>query len=161
MTTNLAEEESGTGVSMPRRGIEIDAMFLANSLEVQHGLAYVLAGGWTRCWSPTGKLPFERTIPVMLMLRVPWDETNREHDFKLRIFDGEDANLLDPVEGRFKIGRQADLHVGMSQVQVVGMAFNVRFEAEGIYHIAVEVDGDELKRIDFEVFERRPAQVPA
>ncbi len=32
--------------------VEVDALFLANGAEVQGGLAYVLGGGWTRCWPP-------------------------------------------------------------------------------------------------------------
>jgi hypothetical protein len=144
---------------VPRRGVEVDALFLANGAEVRDGLTYVLGGGWTRCWASDGKLPHQRQLFVVIMFRVPWDETNRQHSLRVRVLDDDGANLLGEeggATGSFNKGRQADLHVGASQSLPVALALPVTLEREGIYHVAVDVDEQELKRIDFEFFESTP-----
>ena len=145
--------------TVPRRSVAIDALFLANSAEVREGLTFILGGGWTRCWPPDGKIPHQRPLIVVVMFRIPWEETNIEHAMRVQVLDGDGVNILGDeggASGVFKQGRQADLHDGMSQILQAAFTLPVTLERAGIYHVVVEVDEIELKRIDFEFFETKP-----
>ncbi|MCC7366536.1 MAG: hypothetical protein IT303_19415 [Dehalococcoidia bacterium] len=134
-------------------GVEVDALFLANSAEIRDGLGYVLGAGWTRCWpnAPAGQgYPFDRVLPVVIMLRVPWSETNADHTFALRIEDADSRPLVPAATGNVRAGRSADLTEGASQVVLLSVEARVRLERPGIYHIAADIDGVERKRIQFE-----------
>ena len=136
---------------IPRELLEVDALFLSNSAEVQNGLAYVLGGAWTRCWPVQGvDYPYERQIPTVAILRVPWPETNIEHNFKVAYRDADGNDLIPPAVGGFKVGRQPDLTDGASQVVVAALAAPVKLPKTGLYYVVVEIDGVEKKRIQFE-----------
>jgi len=133
------------------QGVEVDALFLANSAEIPpNGLVYVLGGAWSRCWPPSdGDYPYQRPITVVAIFRVPWHETNTQHSFKISLED-DDNRSLSSGEGSFKAGRQPDLTDGASQVVVVALPFVATLERPGIHSVAVEIDGFERKRIQFE-----------
>lgn len=146
------------GAGRPER-IELDALFLANSAEVQQGLGYIMGAGWTRTWPqpPRGGFPFQKAVTFVAMMRIPWGETNREHRFAVSLRDEDHHDLLpEQLTGQFTAGRRADLTAGMSQLVTLGASVNVTFQAAGIYHLVFEVDGEELKRIAFEILAARP-----
>jgi hypothetical protein len=147
MTDNASE-------FLPSVRIDVDAVLLANSAEVRDGLAYVLGGAWSRCWPPDGKeYPYERVIPTIVVLRVPWGETNIQHSFRMAFRDADNNDLAPPAEGGFKAGRQPDLLDGASQVVVIALSPPVSIPQVGLYYVVVEVDEVEKKRIQFEAIE--------
>ncbi|MEX0784576.1 MAG: hypothetical protein WD557_18225 [Dehalococcoidia bacterium] len=131
--------------------VEVDALFLSNSAEVQNGLAYILGAGWTRCW-PAGNqdYPVERPLAITMMFRVPWNETNVEHTFRVSIKDDDGREVVPPVTGAFKAGRPPDLTDGASQLVVVNFGAKAKIERPGLYHIAVEVNDVVRRTIQFE-----------
>jgi hypothetical protein len=140
--------------SIPELGVDVDALFVANSAELQSGLVYVLGGAWTRCWPAEAQdYPYERIIPVVTVFRVPWGETNVSHKFRIRALDDDNNELAAPAEGVFKAGRQPDLTDGASQVVVATLAAKVRLARPGLYYIAVEVKEAEKRRIQFEAID--------
>ena len=139
--------------------IAVDALFLANSQEVQSGLAYCLGVGWTRCWphAQAGQsYPYVRNIPITLIIRVPYHETNQEHQFRVSVRDSDENEIVEGAEGGFKVGRDTSLLQGMSQLVVVGMTARARLEKPQIYHVVVDIDGKEMKRIAFEALSEAP-----
>jgi len=139
---------------MPTPEVGVDALFLSNSAEVQNGMAYVLGGGWTRCWPAAGgTYPYERVLPIAVFFRVPWGETNIEHRFRVLIQDDDNNDLAPPAEGVFNAGRQPDLTAGMSQLVVLSVGARVTIPKRGIYHVIVEVNEAEKKRIQFEAID--------
>ncbi len=136
--------------------VDVDALFLSNSAEVLNGMAYVLGGGWTRCWpraADAQTYPYERVLPITVFFRVPWGDTNTEHRFRVRIQDEDNSNLTAPVEGMFNAGRQAGLTLGMSQVVALSVRSRVTIPGPGIYHVVVDVNDSERKRIQFEAIQ--------
>ena len=140
--------------------ITVDALFLANAAETPGGLLYSLGGGWTRCWpSPGQKYPFERPISIVLMIRIPWGQANREHEFTLSVRDGEERSIVrggEPATGKFKVGRDVNLLDGMSQLATVAFNAPAELAIPGIYHVVIELNGTEAKRIQFEALDGPP-----
>jgi hypothetical protein len=135
----------------PLAHVDVDALFLANNAEVPpNGLLYVLGAAWTRCW-PLGDhdYPYERPIVVVAIFRVPWNETNVQHAFKVAVQD-DDNKTLAAAEGMFTAGRQPDLTDGASQVVAASLPLAVKFERFGLHSVVAEIDGVERKRIQFE-----------
>lgn len=143
--------------SLPLEKIEIDALFLANSVEIREGLLFVLGGAWSRCWPPDGAFPFTYPLNVAAIFRIPYHDTNTDHPFEISVRDADERELA-RAAGAFKVGREADLTQGMSQLIALGGTTPVKLEAPGIYHISLVVDGVEAKRIAFEVLQRQPAR---
>ncbi len=138
--------------------MEIDAIFLANSAEVQKGLLYVLAGGWTRTWSLPGvEYPFNKTLSISVLIRVGWNETNRDYSFELSTRDGDERPIAEVVKGAFKVGKPVDLTDGASQLVAISGEQTVKLQKPGIYHIVMSIDGGEMKTIDFEALKGPPA----
>ena len=140
--------------------VQVDALFLANTAEVPpNGLLYVLGGAWSRCW-PMGEhdYPYERPIVVVAIFRVPWNETNVQHSFKIAVQDDDNASLSS-AEGMFAAGRQPDLTDGASQVVAASLSLPTKLQKPGLYSVVVELDGAERKRIQFEALPN-PATAP-
>jgi hypothetical protein len=141
--------------------IDVDALFLANAAESQSGLLYVLGGAWTRCWPPEGHgYPYERGIPIVIIIRIPWGETNVQHIFRVEVNDDDHQPVIAPAKGEFRVGRPPDLTDGASQVLAITITPAVKLSRTGLYHIAVSVDDVELKAIEFEAIDR-PAVRPS
>jgi hypothetical protein len=141
--------------------VDVDALFLANAAESQSGLLYVLGGAWTRCWPPEGQTyPYDRPIPIVVVVRIPWADTNVQHTFRVEVFDDDRQSVIGPAKGEFRVGRPPDLTDGASQVLAITITPTVKLSRPGLYHISVSVDDVELKAIEFEAIERpglRPA----
>lgn len=139
--------------------IEVDSLFLANAAESQSGLLYVLGGAWSRCWPPEGReYPYERPLPIVLVIRIPWGETNSQHTFRVDVVDDDHNPVIGPAKGEFRVGRPPDLTDGASQVMAITITPTVKLTGTGLYHIAVSVDDTELKAIEFEAIERPGAR---
>jgi hypothetical protein len=141
-------------------GVEVDGLFLANSAETPpNGLLYVLGGAWSRCWPPEGTdYPYERSMAIVVLLRVPWNDTNQQHTFVLRVHDDDDVELA-KADGVLKAGRQPDLTDGASQVVVACLKPRVKLAKMGLYYVSVTVNGAHKKRIQFEAI-TNPAKPP-
>lgn len=151
----MATSDQSSGAIL-REEVQVDALFLANGAEVREGLLYVLGGGWTRCWPPSGQAyPLERPLPICVLFRVPYHESNREIDFIISVRDGDEREFV-RAEGAFKVGRDVDLTTGMSQLVPMVTVAPARIESPGIYHITVQVSGVEKRRIAFEALHAPP-----
>ncbi len=92
-------------------------IMLADFAQVVQGKLYIMGGGW----SLTGPNPSPSALAVKI--EVPWTETNRDHSFKLELFDGDHHPVLVPtpegekpmqVGGNFQVGRPPGLLQGSS-----------------------------------------------
>ena len=98
-------------------------LILADFAQVTDGKLTIVGGGWDR----TGPKPSPSGIG--LLLKVPWEETNRRHDVSLRLLDSDGAPVLDPkgnpigMANHFEVGRPAGLAAGAHQT--VCMAMNI------------------------------------
>lgn len=90
-------------------------MLLSDFAQVVQGKLYIMGGGW----SVTGPQPCPSAIA--LKIDVPWNQTNRRHEFKMELIDadghpvhlpGPEGNAPAALAGHFEVGRPAGLPVG-------------------------------------------------
>lgn len=138
--------------------MQVDTFMLANAAEGHDGMVSVLGGGWTRCWPDSGQAyPYQRSIIVVIGIRVESSETNVEHGFRLEIRDSEGI-VLGPgqADGTFNVARDGDLSPGMSQLLQIAGALSVEIPSPGVYSIVLVVNGSEVRRIAFEALGEPP-----
>lgn len=92
-------------------------MMLADSAQAVNGKLYILGGGWEF----TG--PQLTPSAIVLIVAVPWSETNRRHRLNLALVtdDGQPFNVPTPmgeqplvIESEFEVGRPAGITPGSS-----------------------------------------------
>ncbi len=90
-------------------------MMLADAAQAVENKLYILGGGW----SVTGPEP--TPFAIAIKLEVPWDQTNRTHEFGIRLVtdDGNPVSISTPngqepieIKGSFEVGRPAGLPPG-------------------------------------------------
>jgi len=104
-------------IQSPDRGMKVTLM-LADAAQVADGKLGVLGGGW--CLIGPAPTPFA----IAGIIEVPWDQTNRNHSFRLDLIDldgnpvtasgpGGDAPIM--IEGEFEVGRPPGVRAGAYQ----------------------------------------------
>lgn len=100
-------------------------LILADSAQVAQDKLYILGGGWTWC----GPQPV--SFAAAGLIEVPWDQTNRQHHFLLRLVDPDGNLVLVPgpagdqplmIDGQLEVGRPPGTPQGASIT--VPVAFN-------------------------------------
>jgi hypothetical protein len=95
-------------------------MMLADHAQVADGKLYISGGGWV-LGSPAGL-----TSAIALLFHVPWERTNHQTSFMLRLVDadghqlskqGPDGPLPIEVGGTFEVGRPVSVRPG-SEINV-------------------------------------------
>jgi hypothetical protein len=132
-------------VPSERAGFEV--LCLANSVEVQNGLLYIMGGGWTDHKRPVmGKDGHKvlSQIYIAILIKIPWNETNRNQHFVVEITDLDGTKQLLKVEGDFSTGRPATLPPGSAQYAPLAVNGQVLFESAGTYLVKGRLNGDPL-----------------
>lgn len=138
-------------------------MLLADHAEAINGKLYIMGGGW----SITGPAPSQSALAIKI--EVPWNDTNRRHELKVELLDGDYNPVLVPtpagnsalvVTGAFEVGRPPGIIVG-SPLDVP-FAFNIGpipLESERRYIWRLSIDGktDENWQVTFST---RPSGQP-
>jgi len=135
---------------------KIESLMLANHAEVANGLLYISGGGWTEHWRPTpgeGQAPLSN-IGIAVTILVPWNETNRQNRFGIRIEPEDGGAEIMTLEADFETGRPPGLSRGSDQR--VSMAFNANlvFPKAGGYSLKARAGEDEQKSVSFRVHDR-------
>lgn len=120
-------------------------MLLADYAEAINGKLYITGGGW----SIAG--PFPSPSALAIKIEVPWNDTNRKHELKVELLDGDYRPVFVPtpagntalvVTGAFEVGRPPGIIVG-SPLDVP-FAFNIGpipLEPERRYIWRLSIDG--------------------
>ncbi len=99
---------SEPGVSFAEKA-QFELLCLANHVEAINGLLYMTGGGWTEHHrpplQPNGQVTISH-VGIAVMVRIPWNETNRPHKFQVEIQDLDGTSLM-KVEGDLNVGRPA------------------------------------------------------
>ncbi|HZI90633.1 MAG TPA: hypothetical protein VFD31_03275 [Thermoleophilaceae bacterium] len=93
-------------------------LLLADFAQVADGKLTVVGGGW----NITGPQPSPSALAVIF--EVPWDQTNRRHQFKLELMDADGGKVMAEspdsgpvpvcIEGEFEVGRPPGIKPGSS-----------------------------------------------
>lgn len=139
-------------------------MLLADHAEAINGKLYIMGGGW----SITGPAPSPSALAIKI--EVPWHDTNRRHELKVELLDGDDHPVLVPtpagnsalvVTGSFEVGRPPGIIVG-SPLDVP-FAFNIgpiplEPERRYIWRLSIDGQSDEHWQV---AFSTRPSGQPS
>ena len=134
--------------------MEVEWLILADSAEVVGSKLYLLGGGWDRL-TVNSSFPIEQRCAIALSVRVPWNETNQKHVFEVEVM-GEDPNTEQPkslvkVGGQFEVGRPPGIPQGQEQRIQLAINMSLRLEAAGTKVIVARIEGQEMRRVHFNV----------
>jgi hypothetical protein len=83
-------------------------LMLADSAQVADGKLYILGGGWSITGPPAPSA-------IVLLVEVPWDQTNRRLEWRLELVDSDGYPVMTPdgeggenpimMGGEFEVGR--------------------------------------------------------
>ena len=130
-------------------------MLLADAAQAVDGKLYVLGGGWNMMGvgSPSA---------LAIHIHVPWDLTNRKHNWRLELLDADGQPVVVPgpeeraiaMDGQFEIGRPpgvpagADMGVSIAvNVGVLPLAAGNRYE----WRLWLNGETDDNWRLPFSV----------
>lgn len=124
-------------------------LLLANSAESHDGMVSALGLGWSITGSPTPPMA------LVLLMKVPWDQTNQPHQVQIRLVDADgQAPLLSQddhgnpapiqIEGEFEVGRPPGIPHGtaIDNSLVLPLPPGMPLDRGVTYEWRVEVDGD-------------------
>lgn len=134
--------------------VTVDYMLLADAAAAAEGKLYIHGAGWDSILAAS--FPFQHPqISVVLLLRVPWADTNEPHRIEIDVLDQDGKSVLPEdgaMKGNLNAGRPVNISPGEDQVfPVVLNIGNLQFEKEGSYVIVFKVDGAESARTRFRV----------
>ena len=129
--------------------MEVEWLILADGAEVVNNKLYLIGGGWESL-TVNAAFPVEHPCALAAAFRVPWSESNRQHDVELAIHNREGRELA-RVPGQIEVGRPAGIPRG--DAQRVQMAINLvlPLECPGTYSVIARIAGEEARRAPFEV----------
>ena len=130
-------------------------MMLADHAQVADGKLFISGGGWSACG------PGPTPCAVAVIFHVPWQETNEQVSFSLRLVDEDGRGVMQPgaqdglpaqVNGHFEARRPPGMTLG-TEINVP-MSFNIVLHlAPGSrYSWVLDVDGqaDDSWQLSFE-----------
>jgi hypothetical protein len=128
---------------LPDRQIKV-TMMLADYAQVADGKMNVIGAGWT----VTGPQP--APFAIALLLEVPWNLANVQHQFRMELIDldgvpvaplGSDEPIV--IEGQFEIGRPAGTRTGTALPFMAALNSGpLPLEPGGDYEWRLAIDGE-------------------
>jgi hypothetical protein len=124
--------------------LEVLYLILADGAQVQGGKLYVLGGGWDRVQLP--EYPSSIPVGIALGVRVPWNQTNQRHTFRISGKNADETQELFEAEGEFEVGRPPGTPPGMPQMFQAAMRIPLQVPAPGQYIIEADIDDGKARR---------------
>lgn len=133
-------------------------VLLANAAESgSNGLVNALGLGWSVTVTPTGP------AAIVVLMKVPWTETNQQHRFTLKLVDADGQDVLlgqNPqtgesaplqLEGQFEVGRPPGLPHGtaLDNALTINIGPGLPLTPGATYQWRLEINGDEAANRSF------------
>ena len=132
--------------------MQIEWLILADAAQVVGNKLFLLGGGWDRLTLNRG-FPAPHALAVALSFRVPWNETNQKHSFRVAILNADGKQLAE-FGGQLEVGRPPGIPAGQDQRIQAAVNVNMRLEAPGTYEVVASVGEQESARAIFNVVGR-------
>ncbi len=129
--------------------MDVEWLILCDAAQVVGNKLYLMGGGWDRV-IVNKEFPAEQLIGLAVAFRVPWNETNERHTFEIEIAS-EDGQTLRKMDGGFEVGRPVGIPPGQDQRVQIAANMALRLNGPGTYVIIARVDGEEKRRVPFNV----------
>jgi hypothetical protein len=137
--------------------MDVEWLILADAAQVINGKLYLLGGGWTTL--TVAGFPAQHRCALAAAFAVPWTETSRAHAVELEVVT-EDGQTLATVNGRFEVGRPPGILPGQPQRLQFAAEMVLAFEAPGVFVVIARADGEERRRVQFNVAPAAPGPKP-
>ena len=140
--------------------MDIDFVVIADAAVAANGKLYIHGAGWDALYGTS--FPLTYTFAVALRLRVPYHDTNQQHQVTMDIQDQDGQSILPsgPVGGGMIAGRPPQLEAGADQVICLAITLGgLVFPGPGTYALQTLVDGTERNRQTFFVRQVAAPQV--
>jgi hypothetical protein len=134
--------------------MDVEWLILADAAQVVGAKLYLLGGGWDRL-TVNRPFPVDQRLGIAVSMLVGWNETNRKHDFEVEIVS-EDPSTEVPkslvkVGGQCEIGRPPGIQAGQDQRFQIAVEMNLKIESPGTKTVITRIEGEEKRRIHFNV----------
>ena len=130
--------------------MDVEWLIVADAAEVVGNKLYVLGGGWDMLTVNTG-FPVKQRMAIAAAFRIPWNDTNQRHRFKLEITDEDGHRTFGEISGELEAGRPPGIPAGSAQRAQIAVNIDLELPAAGTYEIRGQVEGREPKRVVFRV----------
>jgi hypothetical protein len=128
--------------------ITVAAFFAADHVAEVGGKLYI-NGGFFNMLRFAAYPTIVQTLGIGASLHIPWHAYQEDHRFVVTLRDEDRRELPLRIEGAFRVGPDIFLRHGDSSVMNIGgNVTKVIFQRPGHYHLALEVNDDELARWD-------------
>lgn len=129
--------------------MELEWLILADAAQVVGNKLYLLGGGWDKLVVNSG-FPVNQQVGLAISVKVPWNSTNEPHRFEIEIAT-DNGETVGKAEGKFEVGRPVGISPGQDQRVQLAANSTLRLNGEGIYAIIARIDGEERRRVHFNV----------
>jgi hypothetical protein len=133
--------------------LDVEWLILADAAQVVGNKLFLMGGGWDRI--VLHNFPSQHALSIALAIKVPWNETNEKHAFEIEMVS-EDGETIKKLGGTFEAGRPLGITPGQEQrIQTAVNAIMV-FGNPGIIAVVARIDGEERRRVTFNVVSGTP-----
>lgn len=127
-------------------------MLLCDAAEESGGKLYILGGGWSVINLPDTPV----NIAVAVLIAVPWNQANEQHDIALKLVDDDGGQVEVEgqsvgAEGQFELGRPPGLKPGTDLNIPLAFRFNGISLPRGGYRFELSIDGTQVEIAPFRV----------
>ena len=144
----IIQESKGSVVD--EQNIDIEFLILADLAQVIGGKLHMMGGGWDRI--NVQNFPHIQSFSIATAISVPWAHTNEKHNIIITMVDEDGQQELFKIEGEFEVGRAPGIKPGSSQRLMMAFTVNsLKFSEPKVYSIISFVDGQEIRRLEFNV----------
>jgi hypothetical protein len=124
-------------------------LILADYVEIIGGKLYLMGGGWD-VLTVNAAFPLARPVGLAAAFSVAWDETNQLHRVEIE-FQTDDGQSVGNVRAQFEVGRPAGVKAGQDQRFQLAANVPLNLSAPGTYVIVARIEGQEQRRVPFNV----------
>ena len=127
-------------------------VLLCDSAEAVNGKLYVLGGGWTTLYAADRPV----SISLAIVIAVPWDRTNEEHQLRIELIDADGTVVRigeQPVSvmTAFEVGRPPGVKAGSSLNSASAWNFAGVVLPAGGYEFKISIAGEPVASRPFTV----------
>ena len=137
--------------------MEVEWLILADSAQVVGNKLYLLGGGWDMLAVSAG-FPVEQRCAIAVSVKIPWNETNQRHTFEMEVSEetpGTEApKSIVKVGSQFEVGRPPGIPLGSDQRIQLAIDMTLKIEHPGTKVVVARIEGQEMRRIHFNVVSR-------
>lgn len=129
--------------------MEVEWIILADSAEVVNNKLYLIGGGWDSL-TLNSSLPKLHPCAIAVSFKVPWNETNQQHNIEIVVADQDGAQLAS-LEGQIEVGRPPGIPLGQAQRVQMSMQVMLPLSQLGTHVIIVRIEGQDARTVNFNV----------